>query len=172
MSFWWNWILFHEFSWERCLIFFGHFFFKNDHFRYRRCRRLDRSLTVCWQTLLQIAILGLLQKQLLLSLLQSSFCLSATMKYLFTHNWLIDWNIHFSAFLFVCSFLRKEEGASLLEWFSITSCTLFPYSLHSKYICHSNCRAISCVSLLIIAMCVKTRHWFLGCFQSVPPLKK
>ena len=73
---------------------FWTFFFKNDHFRYRRCRRLDRSLTVCWQTLLQIATLGLLQKQLLLSLLHSSFCLSATMKYLFTHYWLIDWNIH------------------------------------------------------------------------------
>ena len=92
------------------------FFFKNDHFRYRRCRRLDRSLTVCWQTLLQIAILGLLQKQLLLSLLQSSFCLSATMKYLFTHNWLIDWNIHFSACMFVCLFVF-EEWVSLLEWF-------------------------------------------------------
>ena len=110
MSFWCNWIFILEFSRERCLIIFGLFFFKNDHFRYRRCRRLDRSLTVCWQTLLQIAIWGLLQKQLLLSLLQSSFCLSATMKYFFTHNWLINWNIHFSAFLFVCLFLRKKEA--------------------------------------------------------------
>ena len=112
-------------------------FFKNDHFRYRRCRRLDRSLTVCWQTLLQIAILGLLQKQLLLSLLHSSFCLSATMKYLFTHHWLIDWNIHFSTFLFVCLFLRKEEGVSLLEWSFLYHRGPFPYSLHCKYICYN-----------------------------------